>query len=80
MKNLFADRLTCALNLTLVEGEAGEGQRSPASSVNKQGRCRVILSNVFSSFIMKRSPKLSGTAFKKRRKEEEEKLAQSRGM
>ena len=47
MKNLFADRLTCALNLTLVEGEVGEGQRIPASSINKQGRCRVIFSNVF---------------------------------
>ena len=46
MKNLFADRLTCALNLTLVEGEAGEGQRIPATSINKQGRC-VIFSNVF---------------------------------
>jgi len=25
MKNVFADQLTCALNLTLVEGEVGEG-------------------------------------------------------
>ena len=29
MKNLFADRLKCALNLRLVEGEVGEGQRIP---------------------------------------------------
>ena len=79
MKNLFADRLTCALNLTLVEGEVGEGQRSPASSINKQGRCRVIFSNVFSYIIMKRAPKPSGAAFRKQR-EEEEKLAQRRGM
>jgi len=47
MKNVFADQLTCALNLTLVEGEVGEGQRIPASSINKQGRRRVIFSNVF---------------------------------
>ena len=77
MKNLFAD----LLNLTQVEGEVGEGQRIPASSINKQGRCRVIFSNVFfSSFTMKRAPKPSGAAFRKRRKEEEEKLAQIRGM
>ena len=44
MKNLFADRLVCALNLTLVEGEVGEGQRIPASSINKQ---MFIFSNVF---------------------------------
>ena len=52
MKSLFADRLTCALNLTLVEGEVGEGQRIPAPSINKQGRCHVIFSNVFLSFII----------------------------
>ena len=67
MKTLFADRLTCALNLTLVEGEVGRGSASQLLQLINKDVVVLFLATFFFIFYNGK-----GAAFRKRRKEEEE--------